>query len=102
MMPHKITVTTKPSGFDRNWIEVGTFEADAFNDRQWTRHSHPTQDKRLKISRADSGYASQNIDWIIEIPDNYPLTIAKITYDRRHPKKVEALWEPSSVDGTEV
>ena len=95
-MPHTVKVTTKPSGADRNWIEAGSFEVDEFGQKKWIRHSHPTQDRKLKVERADSGYASQMIDWMIVIPDNYHLTIAKITYDRRHPKQIDVLWEPPS------
>ncbi|MFQ6040593.1 MAG: hypothetical protein ACE5PV_07030 [Candidatus Poribacteria bacterium] len=95
-MPHTVRVTTKPSGADRSWIEAGSFEVDDFGEKKWIRRSHPTQDRRLKVERADSGYASQMIDWMIVIPDNYPLTIAKITYDRRHPKQIDVLWSPSS------
>ena len=95
-MSHTVKVTTKPSGADRSWIEAGGFEIDEFGQKKWVRHSHPTQDRRLKVERADSGYASQMIDWMIAIPDNYPLTIAKITYDRRNPKQIDVLWEPSS------
>lgn len=93
----QISVTTKPSGSDRSWLEVGTFKLDEFGRKEWLRHSHPTQDRRLKIDRKDSGYGSKTIDWVVLIPDDYPLTLAKITYDRRHPKKVEVLWEPSPV-----
>ena len=95
-MPHTVKVTTKPSGADRSWIEAGNFAVDEFGQKKWTRHSHPTQDRRLKVERADSGYASQMIDWLIVIPDNYPLMIAKITYDRRNPKQIDVLWEPSA------
>ena len=95
-MPHTVKVTTKPSGADRSWIEAGSFEVDGFGQKKWVRHSHPTQDRLLKVERADAGYAGQMIDWMIVIPDNYPLTIAKITYDRRNPKQIDVLWEPSS------
>ena len=101
-MPHTVKVTTKPSGADRSWIEAGSFEVDDFGQKKWIRHSHPTQDRRLKVERADAGYASQMIDWMIIIPDNYPLTIAKITYDRRHPKQIDVLWEPSSNDSVKI
>jgi hypothetical protein len=101
-MPHTVKVTTKPSGADRSWIEAGNFEVDEFGQKKWIRNRHPSKDKRLKVERADSGYASQMIDWIIVIPDNYPLTIAKITYDRRHPKKIDVLWEPSSATGKDL
>jgi len=91
----QISVTTKPSGFDRSWLEVGTFKLDEFGRKEWVRHSHPTQDRRLKVDRKDSGYGSGMIDWVVLIPDDYPLTLAQITYDRRHSKKVETLWEPT-------
>jgi len=95
-MPHTVKVTTKPSGADRSWIEAGNFELDEFGQKKWIRLSHPSQDRRLKVERGDSGYAGQLIDWMIVIPDNYPLTIAKITYDRRNPKQIDVLWEPTS------
>ncbi len=91
----QISVTTKPSGADRSWLEVGIFELDEFGRKEWVRQNHPTRDRHLKVDRKDSGYGSGTIDWVVLIPDDYPLTLAKITYDRRHPKKVEVLWEPA-------
>ena len=93
----QISVTTKPSGADRNWLEVGTFKLDEFGRKEWIRHNQPRQDRRLKVGRKDAGYGNEKIDWVVLIPDDYPLTLAKITYDRRHPKKIEVLWEPAPV-----
>lgn len=95
----QISITTKPSGFDKSRLEVGTFTIDELGKKEWIRHNHPTQDRRLKVERKDSGYGSATIDWVVLIPDDYPLMLAKITDDRRHPKKVEVLWEPAPVQG---
>jgi len=95
----QISVTTKPSGFDKSWLEVGTFKTDELGRKEWIRQNHPKQDRRLKAERKDSGYGSATIDWVVLIPEDYPLTLAKVTYDRRHPKKIEVLWEPAPVQG---
>ena len=28
------------------------------------------------------------------MPDNYPLTIVKVNYDRLNPRQLEVIWEP--------
>ena len=92
----RIEITTKPNGAGRNWLEVGHFETDALGRKQWIKGNVPHQDTKLTVDRQYSG-RGETIDWIIIIPENYPFTLVKVTYDRLNPKAVEVLWSP---DGT--
>ena len=92
----RIEITTKPNGAGRNWLEVGHFETDALGRKQWIKGNVPHQDTKLTVDRQYSG-RGETIDWIIIIPENYPFTLVKVTYDRLNPKTVEVLWSP---DGT--
>lgn len=71
--------TTKPNGSGRCWVEIGQFSApDDFGDRKWkpSEARYPQNDACLKVQRKYDGRgASQRIYWIIDIPENYPLTI---------------------------
>lgn len=101
----QISVTTKPNGPRRSWLEVGEFKTDQFDRARWVKDRTPDLDNRLEINREYSGYAGgQTIDWIISIPDDYPLTIVKVLFDRLNPKEYEVLWEPvkKSVDEREA
>lgn len=93
-----IRVTTKPDGFGRSWLEVGSYRTDAFERRVWYKEGSPTQDGRLKVHREYAGRAGgEVINWIIQIPEEYPLSLAKITFDRINPQQVELLWSPEPV-----
>ena len=92
----RIEITTKPNGAGRNWLEVGHFETDVLGRKQWIKKNVPHQDTKLTVDRQYSG-RGETIDWIIIIPENYPFTLVKVTYDRLNPKAVEVLWSP---DGT--
>ena len=91
----QIKVTTKPNGAGRSWLEVGHFETDQFGRKEWIRQNVPHQDHRLKADRhySDRG---ETVDWILLVPDEYPLTIVKVNYDRLSPRKLEIIWEPGS------
>ena len=93
----RIEVTTKPNGAGRNWLEVGHFETDALDRKQWVKKNVPHQDSKLIVDRQYSA-RGETIDWIVIIPRNYPFTLVKVTYDRLNPKKLEVLWAPE--DGT--
>ncbi len=92
---HRIEVTTKPNGSGRNWLEVGTYEIDSLGRNQWVKNNVPYQDSKLTVDRQYSD-RGETIDWIVLIPDNYPYTLVKITYDRLNPKNLEVLWEPGN------
>ena len=92
----RIEITTKPNGAGRNWLEVGHFETDALDRKQWVKKNVPHQDSKLTVDRQYSA-RGETIDWIVIIPDNYPFTLVKVTYDRLNPKELEVLWSP---DGT--
>lgn len=92
----RIEITTKPNGAGRNWLEVGHFETDALDRKQWIKKNVPHQDSKLTVDRQYSA-RGETIDWIVIIPDNYPFTLVKVTYDRLNPKELEVLWSP---DGT--
>ncbi len=93
----EVRVTTKPDGFGRSWLETGKYEVDAFERKVWRKDRSPAQDRRLKVHREYAGRAGgEVINWIIEIPEGYPLSIAKITFDRINPKEVEILWSPEA------
>ena len=92
----RIEITTKPNGAGRNWLEVGHFETDALDRKQWVKKNVPHQDSKLTVDRQYSA-RGETIDWIVIIPDNYPFTLVKVTYDRLNPKALEILWSP---DGT--
>lgn len=96
----RIEVTTKPNGAGRNWLEVGSFEVDSLGRKQWVKKNVPHQDSQLTVDRQYSPRGDL-IDWIVLIPDNYPLTLVKIMYDRLKPKDLEVLWEPSSSERLE-
>ena len=89
----RIEVTTKPNGAGRNWLEVGHFETDALDRKQWIKKNVPHQDSKLTVDRQYSA-RGETIDWIVIIPENYPFTLVKVTYDRLNPKKLEVLWSP--------
>lgn len=92
---HRIEVTTKPNGSGRNWLEVGTYEVDSLGRNQWIKNNVPYQDSKLTVDRQYSD-RGETIDWIVLIPDNYPYTLVKITYDRLNPKNLEVLWAPGN------
>ncbi len=94
---NRIEVTTKPNGAGRNWLEVGTFEVDVLGRRQWVKKNVPFQDSNLTVDRKYSE-RGETIDWIVLIPENYPYSLVKVTYDRLNPKDLEVLWEPNSSD----
>ena len=89
----RIEVTTKPNGAGRNWLEVGHFETDALDRKQWVKKNVPYQDSKLTVDRQYSA-RGETIDWIVIIPENYPFTLVKVTYDRLNPKALEVLWSP--------
>lgn len=89
----RIEITTKPNGAGRNWLEVGHFETDTLGRKQWIKENVPHQDGKLTVDRQYSG-RGETIDWIIIIPENYPFSLVKVTYDRLNPKAVEVLWSP--------
>ena len=89
----QINVTTKPNGAGRSWLEVGHYEIDAFGRKQWIKREVPHQDRRLTTDRQYSD-RGETVDWIILVPDSYPLTIVKVNYDRLNPRHLEAIWEP--------
>ena len=96
----QINVTTKPNGAGRSWLEVGYYETDSFGRKQWMKREVPHQDRRLTTDRQYSD-RGETVDWIILVPDNYPLTIVKVNYDRLNPRRLEVIWEPDS-ETTEV
>lgn len=91
----RIEVTTKPNGAGRNWLEVGSFEVDALGRKQWVKKNVPHQESKLTVDRQYSE-RGETIDWIVLIPENYPLTLIKVTYDRLNPMDLEVLWEPGT------
>ena len=96
----RIEITTKPNGAGRNWLEVGHFETDTLGRNQWVKENVPHQDAKLTVDRQYSG-RGETIDWIIIIPENYPFTLVKVTYDRLNPKAVEILWSPDATPESE-
>ncbi len=96
----RIEVTTKPNGAGRNWLEVGTFEVDVLGRKQWIKKNVPYQDSNLTVDRKYSE-RGETIDWIVLIPENYPYSLVKVTYDRLNPKDLKVLWEPGSSDKDE-
>ena len=96
----RIEITTKPNGAGRNWLEVGHFETDALDRKQWVKKNVPHQDSKLTVDRQYSA-RGETIDWIVIIPDNYPFTLVKVTYDRLNPKELEVLWSPDETPAAE-
>lgn len=96
----RIEVTTKPNGAGRNWLEVGSFEVDSLGRKQWVKKNVPHQESKLTVDRQYSE-RGETIDWIVLIPENYPLTLIKVTYDRLNPMGLEVLWEPGISNQTE-
>lgn len=97
----RIEVTTKPNGAGRNWLEVGYFETDALDRKQWIKKNVPHQDAKLTVDRQYSA-RGETIDWILLIPENYPFTLVKVTYDRLNPRELEVLWAPDGVPQPET
>lgn len=91
----RIEVTTKPNGAGRNWLEVGHFETDTLDRQQWIKKNVPHQESKLTVDRQYSA-RGETIDWIVIIPENYPFSIVKVTYDRLNPKEIEVLWDPDA------
>ena len=73
--------------------EVGHYETDSFGRKQWIKREVPHQDRRLTTDRQYSD-RGETVDWIILVPDNYPLTIVKVNYDRLNPRQLEVIWGP--------
>ena len=96
----RIEITTKPNGAGRNWLEVGHFETDALDRKQWVKTNVPHQDTKLTVDRQYSA-RGETIDWIIIIPENYSFTLVKVTYDRLNPKQLEVLWSPDATPEAE-
>ena len=97
----RIEITTKPNGAGRNWLEVGHFETDALDRKQWVKKNVPHQDAKLTVDRQYSA-RGETIDWIIIIPESYPFTLVKVTYDRLNPKQLEVLWSPDGSSESET
>jgi len=97
----RIEVTTKPNGAGRNWLEVGYFETDKLGRKQWIKKNVPHQESKLTVDRQYSA-RGETIDWIVLIPENYPLTLVKVTYDRLSPKNLQVLWDPAALSQPEV
>ncbi len=97
----RIEVTTKPNGAGRNWLEVGYFETDALDRKQWIKKNVPHQDAKLTVDRQYSA-RGETIDWILLIPENYPFTLVKVTYDRLNPRELEVLWAPDGASQPET
>ncbi|MDE0424775.1 MAG: hypothetical protein OXN25_07910 [Candidatus Poribacteria bacterium] len=97
----RIEITTKPNGAGRNWLEVGHFETDTLGRKQWIKKNVPHQESKLTVDRQYSA-RGETIDWIVLIPENYPFSLAKITYDRLNPKEIEVLWDPEGTSQTET
>ena len=97
----RIEITTKPNGAGRNWLEVGHFETDALDRKQWIKKNVPHQDAKLTVDRQYSA-RGETIDWIIIIPESYPFTLVKVTYDRLNPKELEVLWSPDASSESET
>ena len=97
----RIEITTKPNGAGRNWLEVGHFETDTLGRKQWIKKNVPHQESKLTVDRQ---YAArgETIDWIVLIPESYPFSLAKVTYDRLNPKEIEVLWDPEGTSQTET
>lgn len=98
---HRIEITTKPNGAGRNWLEVGYFETDALGREQWIKKNVPHQERKLTVDRQYSP-RGETIDWIVMIPENYPLTLVKVNYDRLNPKEIEVLWKPEETSHPET
>ena len=97
----RIEVTTKPNGAGRNWLEVGYFEIDTLDRKQWIKKNVPHQESKLTVDRQYSA-RGETIDWIVIVPENYPFALAQVTYDRLNPKKIEVLWDPNATSQTET
>ena len=97
----RIEVTTKPNGAGRNWLEVGHFETDTLDRKQWVKKNVPHQESKLTVDRQYSA-RGETIDWIVIIPENYPFTLVKVTYDRLNPKQLEVLWSPDETPESEA
>jgi hypothetical protein len=89
----QIEITTKPNGAGRNWLEVGNFETDELGRKEWKKRNVPHQDRRLKADRRYSD-RGETIDWVLLVPDEYPLTLVKVNYDRLKPREIEVIWTP--------
>ena len=98
---HRIEVTTKPNGAGRNWLEVGHFETDALGRKQWSKKNVPHQDSKLTVDRQYSP-RGETIDWIVMIPENYPLMLVKVNYDRLNPRELEVLWDPDGASQSDA
>ena len=98
---HRIEVTTKPNGAGRNWLEVGHFETDALGRKQWSKKNVPHQDSKLTVDRQYSP-RGETIDWIVMIPENYPLMLVKVNYDRLNPRELEVLWDPDGASQSDT
>ena len=85
----------------RSWLEVGFFETDTLGRKQWIKKNVPHQESKLTVDREYSA-RGETIDWIVLIPENYSLTLVKVTYDRLNPKELEVLWSPEGISPSEL
>lgn len=99
-MSQIITVTTKPNGAGQNWLEIGKFRIDEFDDSIWqpTAARYPNKDPRLTCKREYDGRGnSQKIHWKIIVPLDYPFTIYRRSGDKRtgYGCQDEVIWQPA-------
>lgn len=92
----RIETTTKPNGSGSSWIEIGHFsQPDDFGDQKWipAKDRYPQKDSRLKVQRkydGKEGSARLRIQWIIDVPEDFPLSIVA----RARGREVEILFSP--------
>ena len=82
-------------------MEVGHFETDTLGRKQWIKKNVPHQESKLTVDRQYSP-RGETIDWIVIIPEGYPFSLAKVTYDRLNPKEIEVLWDPEGTSQPEA
>ena len=72
-----IEITIRPYCYRREEIAVGTIDADG-NFVQDRKLWNVTKDARLSVKRSYEGRgAQQDVTFVIQVPDEYPLAIAK-------------------------
>ena len=95
----EIRTETKEAGSWSQYVEIGTYESDAFGDQRFRRKGYAQHTPDLKVQRKWEGTGTARYcRWIIGIPEGYPYTIRRVTNpggQERH-RKYDVLYSPQN------
>ena len=91
----KILARTKEQGSGSQYIEVGDFYVDEFDDEEWNRLGYAKNFEGIEVKRKWEGAgASTYCKWIIKVPEGFAHAIRITTNVKRGPREHEILFNP--------